>query len=225
MDGNGRWAKRQGMPRLMGHSEGTKKAKEMALYCNDIGVKFLTLYAFSTENWRRPEDEVNGIFELAEQFFRQEVANLHDSGVKVKVIGDLKGLPDNIRSFGLEAEKLTAMNTGTVVNMALNYGGRWDICNAVRSLALDVLNGDISPEGIDEELISSRLSTSGMPDPDLFIRTGGEHRLSNFLLWQVAYTELYVTDVLWPDFSKEDLDEAVNFFSKRDRRFGGIDES
>ena len=131
MDGNGRWAKRQGMPRLMGHSEGTKKAKEMALYCNDIGVKFLTLYAFSTENWRRPEDEVNGIFELAEQFFRQEVANLHDSGVEVKVIGDLKGLPDNIRSFGLEAEKLTAMNTGTVVNVALNYGGRWDICNAV----------------------------------------------------------------------------------------------
>lgn len=225
MDGNGRWAKRQGMPRLMGHSEGTKKAKEMALYCNDIGVKFLTLYAFSTENWRRPEDEVNGIFELAEQFFRQEVANLHYSGVRVKVIGDLRGLPDNIRSFGLEAEKLTSMNTGTVVNVALNYGGRWDICNAVRSLACDVLNGDLSPEGIDDELISSRLSTSGMPDPDLFIRTGGEHRLSNFLLWQVAYTELYVTDVLWPDFSKEDLDEAVNFFSNRDRRFGGIDES
>lgn len=225
MDGNGRWAKRQGMPRLMGHSEGTKKAKEMALYCNDIGVKFLTLYAFSTENWRRPADEVNGIFELAEQFFREEVANLHDSGVRVKVIGDLKGLPDNIRSFGLEAEKLTCLNTGTVVNVALNYGGRWDICNAVKSIARDVLNGDISPECIDEELIASRLSTSGIPDPDLFIRTGGEHRLSNFLLWQVAYTELYVTDVLWPDFSKEDLDEAVNFFSNRDRRFGGIDES
>jgi len=225
MDGNGRWAKSQGIPRIRGHRVGIQKAKEIALYCNEIGIKNLTLYAFSTENWKRPSDEVNGIFELAEQFFLKDVKNLHACGIKIRVIGDMKRLPCNIRSFVATAEDLTKSNCGTVVNVALNYGGRWDICNAAKLIAEEAINGKISIHDINEDLISSKLSTSGLPDPDLFIRTGGEYRLSNFLIWQVAYTELYVTNKLWPDFSAGDLDEAIKFFLQRDRRFGGIKES
>jgi undecaprenyl diphosphate synthase len=223
MDGNGRWAEKQGKPRLYGHRAGTEVAKKTVLAARDRGVEYLTLFAFSTENWKRPVAEVQGLFLLMEEFFRNESSELARSGAKLNIIGDRSGLPWPVRSVVSGAEKITAGGSRITVNVALNYGGRWDVVSATRQIAEDVAQGRIDMSDIGEDLVSSRLATSGQPNPDLIIRTGGESRISNFMLWQAAYSEIYVMDILWPDFRAEDLDEAIEFFQSRSRRYGGLE--
>ncbi len=222
MDGNGRWAQRMGKPRLLGHRAGAEVAKRIVLAAPDMGVRVMTLYAFSTENWKRPAPEVRGIFQLLEEFFAREIAVLAGYGIQVRVIGDRLGLPPSIQSAVDQSEQMTGSGRRMLVNIALNYGGRWDIVQAMRSISADVEAGRVRPGDITEGLVSSRLSTSGQPDPDLLIRTGGEHRISNFLLWQSAYSEMYVTPVLWPDFTPELLKEAIQEYRSRHRRFGAV---
>ncbi|HPZ13396.1 MAG: polyprenyl diphosphate synthase [Bacillota bacterium] len=222
MDGNGRWAQRQGKPRLYGHQVGANRAKNIVLAARDRGIGYVTLFAFSTENWKRPISEVQGLFLLMEEFFRENADELAESGVKVNVIGDRSRLPRSIRTVAANAERITANASRIIVNIALNYGGRWDVASALRRIAEDVAAGRLDASDIDEDLISSRLATAGQPDPDLIIRTGGESRISNFMLWQVAYAEIYVTQTLWPDFRDEDLDAAISFFLSRTRRYGGL---
>ncbi len=219
MDGNGRWAKKRGLPRSAGHSAGASTFKTIARYCNKIGIKYLTVYAFSTENWKRSQEEVDGIMNLLREYLRDS-ANFKDENIKLTFIGDLSRLAPDILELIASSEKDSENATGLQVNIALNYGGRDELVHAVRSIAADVAVGEIKAEDIDEELVSSRLYTADMPDPDLVIRPSGEYRLSNFLVWQTAYAEFWYTDVLWPDFSKNDLDDAILAFSKRDRRFG-----
>jgi undecaprenyl diphosphate synthase len=223
MDGNGRWAEKQGKPRLYGHRAGTEVAKKTVLAARDRGVEYLTLFAFSTENWKRPVAEVQGLFLLMEEFFRNESSELARSGAKLNIIGDRSRLPWPVRSVVSGAEKITAGGSRITVNVALNYGGRWDVVSATRQIAEDVAQGRIDMSDIGEDLVSSRLATSGQPNPDLIIRTGGESRISNFMLWQAAYSEIYVMDILWPDFRAEDLDEAIEFFQSRSRRYGGLE--
>ena len=222
MDGNGRWAKQRGMARVQGHNAGMKALKEIVKHSDVLGVKYLTVYAFSTENWKRPEDEVSGIFKLLVLYVKSEIAELNANNVRVNILGDWSIIPEASREAVRTALATTEKNTGLVFNIALNYGGRAEILRAAKAAAEKVRDGVISVEDIDEEIFSEGLYTAGMPDPDLIIRTGGEYRLSNFLTWQSAYSELVVTPVYWPDFTPEEYDKALEEFSSRDRRFGGI---
>ncbi len=225
MDGNGRWAKNRGLPRYKGHIEGVKTFRKIVDYAVKLGVKCLTFYAFSTENWKRPQEEVDAIMQL----FRENLFELEERkeenewrGIKMRFIGDHSGIPEDIRILIEKAEAESRDKAKAVVNIAVNYGGRNEIVEGVREIARKVQSGEISPDSIDEDMISNSLYTSGLPDPDLIIRPSGELRLSNFLTWQSAYSELWFSDVLWPDFSEENLLEALREFEKRNRRFGGV---
>ncbi len=216
MDGNGRWAKKRGLPRSAGHSAGAKTFQTIARYCNKIGIKYLTVYAFSTENWKRPKDEVDAIMKLLHDYLVDSV-NFKDENIKVKFLGDLGMLTDELNHLIAKAENDSKDATGLCLNIALNYGGRNEIISAVQKLAND--GKDLTQ--INEEMLSNSLYTANMPDPDLIIRPSGEYRLSNFLIWQSAYAEYWFTDRLWPDFSEKDIDEAIISFASRDRRYGG----
>jgi undecaprenyl diphosphate synthase len=224
MDGNGRWAKKQGQERLYGHSFGVDSVRASLTAAKNIGVKFLTMYAFSTENWSRPQDEVEGLMNLLVYTIANEVNELNAQDVRLISIGDTAGLPDDCRNELFSAIDSTKNNTTITLVIALNYSSRWEITNAVRSIAEKVYDGSIRTEDIDQELITSSLNTHDIPDPELLIRTSGEHRLSNFLLWQCAYTEFHFTPVLWPDFREDDLYKAVIDFQGRERRFGMVSE-
>jgi undecaprenyl diphosphate synthase len=218
MDGNGRWAKRRGLPRLAGHNAGTENVRRITIACSDAGVGVLTIYAFSTENWRRPPDEVRGLMSLLAQRIDTEAAELHRNNVKIRHVGTLEGINSRLAGRVEAAVELTRANTGLVLNVAFNYGARHEIARAVRRMLAD----GVSHEDITEECIDRYLDTAGLPDLDLVIRTGGEMRLSNFLLWQAAYAEYYSTPICWPDFGREELYEAFAEFGRRVRRFGGL---
>ncbi len=220
MDGNGRWARARGMPRTFGHREGVKAVRRVVNCAPELGVTHLTLFGFSSENWSRPQDEVTELMNILRFYLRREVAELHRNNVRIRMLGDRARLSADIVALIDNAEQLTAANTGLGLNIALSYGARGEIVNAVRRIAASVAAGDLSAEAIDEETVLTNLETDGLPDPDLLIRTSGEKRISNFLLWQIAYAELIFTDTLWPDFDREHLVEALAEFSRRDRRFG-----
>lgn len=222
MDGNGRWAQKRGLPRVMGHKAGMKAIKETVKACSDLGVKILTVYAFSTENWKRPQDEVNYLMNLLVEYMRRELYELHKNNVKIKILGEVDVLPDQTRKEIEEALKLTENNGGLQFNIALNYGGRAEILGACKSLIEQVKEGIIKMEQIDEQVFSQYLYTGKDADPDLVIRTSGEQRISNFLLWQCAYSELVFVKELWPDFDKKALLSAIQEFQNRDRRFGAL---
>ena len=224
MDGNGRWAKKRGATRVFGHRSATKSVREVTEECAELGIEFLTLYAFSIENWGRPKLEVDALMELLVSSLRKELNTLKKNNVKLKAIGDISGLPKRCRNELKETIKETADNNGMVLTLALNYSGRWDILNAAKEYASAVQEGKQNPENITEDIFNEYMVTKEMPDPELLIRTSGELRISNFLLWQLAYTELYFTDVLWPDFRKNHLKEALESYQKRERRFGKISE-
>lgn len=219
MDGNGRWANHHGMPRLFGHRQGVKAVREITEACAELGVPYLTLYAFSTENWGRPDQEVTGLMTLLVETIKAELATLEKNNIRLQTIGDLSKLPDNTRAALISAIEKTKGNTRLDLILALNYSSRWEILNAVNNIAGKVKSGEIVLP-VDEPQFNSFLSTEGIPDPELLIRTSGEHRISNFLLWQLAYTELHFTNVFWPDFTKQHLHEAIIDFQKRQRRFG-----
>ncbi len=221
MDGNRRWAKRRGLPGIEGHRRGILALREVTRAASDLGVEIVTVYGFSTENWRRDASEINFLFELCVYFARTEIAELNRNNVRVRVIGDWEALPNGARNALCELQDRTASNDGLVLNLAVNYSSRSELERAVRGIARDVAEGRLDVEAIDDELIASRLFTAGIPDPDLLIRPGGEQRLSNFLLYQAAYTELVMTDIFWPDFSRAHFEAAVREFSGRQRRFGG----
>lgn len=224
MDGNGRWARKRGLPRLSGHKAGLRHIQDILKVAQEIGVEFITLYAFSVENWQRPPDEVKGLMHLLKENIGKELERVHRNGIKVNVLGRWRDLqPDIVRELE-NAIKTTAGNTRGTVNLALNYGGRSEIIDAFRKMSSEVLDGKLAPDDIDEDTIAGHLYSPEIPDPDLLIRTSGELRVSNFLLWQIAYTELWVTPVLWPDFGRDEFLQAVSDFQKRRRRYGGIDE-
>ena len=220
MDGNGRWARSRGYPRAAGHRASVKVVRRVVEECAGRGVQFLTLFAFSSENWCRPPDEVGMLMSLFLDVLQREVDDLHRNGVRLRFIGDRELLGNALAQRMRDAETLTAGNSGLGLMVALGYGGRWDLTQACRSLAAEAAAGTLQPSEIDESRLASRLALSGMPDPDLMIRTGGEQRISNFLLWNLAYTEMYFTDVLWPEFGPAQLDAAFEFFARRERRFG-----
>ena len=223
MDGNGRWAKRKGLPRIAGHQAGVEPVRMAVETCAQIGIQVLTLYAFSVENWKRPRHEVDTLWQLLRIYIRREVPTLMRNNVRLKVIGRLDALPNNAREELCDAVDALSSNTGMVLSLAINYGGRTEIVDAVASLIAEAQsNGTLATLQVTEELISNRLYTSGLPDPDLLIRTSGEMRVSNFLLWQIAYSEIHITETLWPDFQRRDLFLALLDFQKRDRRFGGL---
>ncbi len=224
MDGNGRWAKKRGLPRKFGHKAGAEVFRTIAFYCRDIGVKYFTVYAFSTENWKRPQDEVDALMNLFRTYLKEAVETMNSKGVAVRVIGDMGPLPEDLKKQVEETNALAEKQGEDVpvATLCVNYGGRDEIKNAVKKLAVDVKEGRLSPEDVTEGSISERLYTVGMPDPDLIIRPSGEQRTSNFLLWQSAYSEYYFTDVLWPDFKPKHMDEAIEAYHKRQRRFGGV---
>lgn len=224
LDGNGRWAKARGMPRVAGHRKGVEMVRELVKGCAEKGVEYLTLFAFSSENWRRPKLEVKLLMELFGWALDNEVARLHEAGIRFRVIGDRSALGSSLVEKIARAEVLTAGNTRFTLIVAANYGGRWDMAQACARLARDVVAGRIAADRIDPEALEPYLSLSGVPEPDLFIRTGGEQRISNFLLWQLAYTELYFTPVLWPDFNRAQLEEALASYAGRQRRFGRTGE-
>ncbi|MHB1323090.1 MAG: isoprenyl transferase [Coriobacteriia bacterium] len=221
MDGNGRWASKRGLPRILGHKAGAKAIKESIATAIELGIEFLTVYSFSSENWRRSVEEVSGLMNLFVEVLEAELDNLMHEGVRVRVIGSDAGVPEPTMSAFRRTEQRTACNTRLTLLVALNYGGRAEIAEAARALAEEVAQGTLSPDHISETAISEHLSTAGVPDPDLVIRTSGEMRISNFLLWQIAYAELWVTAVLWPDFKRGDLLRAVVDYQRRSRRFGG----
>jgi undecaprenyl diphosphate synthase len=224
MDGNGRWARSRALPRIAGHRQGVETVRALVNACGRKGVGYLTLFAFSSENWRRPPLEVRLLKELFLTALNREAKRLHDANVKFRVIGDIAAFGDRLVERIREAERLTAGNTGLNLLIAANYGGRWDITQAVRVVARRAVAGDLNPEKIEPGHIEQHLSLAGIPEPDLFIRTGGESRISNFLLWQLAYTELYFTPVLWPDFDEAQFDLALQSFAARQRRFGRTGE-
>ena len=224
MDGNGRWAKSRTLPRVAGHNEGVNSVRDIVEACGQLGVRFLTIYAFSTENWRRPKDEVSVLMRLLLKVLHDERDRLYRNNVRLKSIGDLAALPKDIQSELQEAMELMKHNTGLTLVLALSYSGRWDIANAMRLIAREVEAGKIKPEQIDDKVVAYYLSTKGIPDPDLLIRTSGEMRVSNFLLWQLAYTEFYITDLLWPAFRRRALYDAIASFQQRERRFGMVSE-
>ncbi len=221
MDGNRRWAKHRGLPSIEGHRRGIIALREVTRAASDLGVQIVTVYGFSTENWRRDAREIAFLFDLCVYFARTELAELNRNNTRVRVIGDWQALPQGSRDALAELQTKTAQNTGLILNLAVNYSSRSELERAVRGIAADVANGTLKVGDIDDALIASRLFTSGIPDPDLLIRPGGEHRLSNFLLYQAAYTELVMSDVYWPDFSRAHFEEAVREFASRQRRFGG----
>jgi undecaprenyl diphosphate synthase len=220
MDGNGRWARSRGMPRVAGHRASVKVVRKIVEECGRRNVGYLTLFAFSSENWRRPAEEVGTLMRLFLDALVREIADLHKNQVRLRFIGDRDALNGELTRRMADAEALTANNPGLGLLVAVAYGGRWDIAQACRSLAAAAVAGEFKPGDIDESAVQARLALSGLPDPDLLIRTGGDRRISNFLLWNLAYTELYFTDVLWPDFSAAHLDEAFGSFAQRERRFG-----
>jgi undecaprenyl diphosphate synthase len=224
MDGNGRWAKEKGMPRVFGHRNGVKAVREATESAAELGVKYLTLYAFSTENWNRPRTEVNALMRLLVETIEKEVKTLNKNGIRLQAIGDLSRLPDRSRKALLKAMEDTAGNERMTLVLALNYSARWEIVEAAKKLAEAVKKGDLSSEEIDEHTFSNALATQGIPDPELLVRTSGEARISNFLLWQISYAELYFTPVRWPDFRKQNLYEAILDFQQRERRFGKTSE-
>lgn len=224
MDGNGRWAKKRGLPRVAGHKRGVDTVKEIVEACAEIGVKFLTLYTFSTENWKRPKDEVSTLMRLLLNSLRDRVNELNDNDIRLTTIGNIDALPAAVRKqleFDIERTK---NNKKMVLNLALSYSGRWELLEAIKQITDSAVQGKIKSEDIDEKIVSSFLTTKGIPDPDLVIRTSGEFRVSNFLLWQIAYSEFIITETLWPDFSKFDLYDAIKIFQKRERRFGKVSE-
>lgn len=220
MDGNGRWAKGRLMPRVAGHRAGVDSVRKTVQYCAKMGVEALTLFAFSSENWRRPQKEVGLLMELFLSALKRETRKLKENGVRLRVIGDRSRFSDKLRQQMEEAEAYTADNTGMYLVIAANYGGRWDITQAMQHIATDIEAGRLTAEQVDEAEIAKRLAGADLPEPDLLIRTSGEQRISNFLLWQTAYSELYFTDTLWPDFDEAGLDEAFAYFASRQRRFG-----
>lgn len=222
MDGNGRWAQKRNMPRAMGHRQGVESLREIVEACLELGIKILTVYAFSTENWKRPKEEVDILMNLLVEYLQKEISSLHQQGVRINPIGEISRLPlPAIRELE-KAQAKTKHNDRLILNVALNYGGRAEIVQAVKEIAGLIKEGKIQPDEITEEIISNHLATRAMPDPDLLIRPSGEYRISNFLLWQIAYTEFWITDTLWPDFRKEHLLEAIRAYQKRERRFGGL---
>jgi len=221
LDGNGRWAKKRGLPRTAGHAVGSETFRKIALYCRDIGVDYLTVYAFSTENWKRPEEEIKTIMRLLNKYLHEAIDTMERDHIKMRVFGDVEGLPEELQRLVAETNEISKRYEGFQANICLNYGGRAEIIHAAERYAADRMEGKI--EGpLTEEGFSEYLYSSGVPDPDLLIRPGGEQRISNFLLWQCAYSEFYFTDVLWPDFSPEELDKAIEVYRKRDRRYGGV---
>lgn len=222
MDGNGRWATKRGLPRSAGHRAGMEALRDLITASSELGIEALTLYAFSTENWKRPRDEVGTLFSLVVEYFNREISELHEKGVRIRVLGDMSRVPQKARAALMRAEDMTHDNRGLKLNLAINYGARAELVRAAKALAEDVSNGGMAPDAIDEAAVSSRLYTSGQPDVDLLIRTGGEMRLSNFLLYQSAYAELLFTDTLFPDFDKAHYLDAIREFQGRSRRFGAI---
>lgn len=222
LDGNGRWAKKRLMPRKYGHAQGAKTVERICEEAWRMGIKYLTVYAFSTENWKRPEDEIDAIMKLLRDYLKNCLEISRKNDMRVRVIGDRSRLKDDIVKAIEELEEKSKNNNGLNFQVALNYGGRDEITRAVRNIAQQVKDGTLKVEDINQDTISSSLDTADIPDPDLMIRTSGEQRISNYLLWQLAYSEFYFTDVLWPDFTKEDLEKAVAFYNQRDRRFGGV---
>lgn len=225
MDGNGRWAKQRGLERTEGHKQGAKVFRDIATYCSELGIEAVTFYAFSTENWRRPENEVNAIMDIFRDFLaelEQRENENEEMGFRIRFIGDMERLPYDIVSLADETEKRSKSKNHTTVNIAVNYGGRQEIVNAAVILAQKVKNGEIQPEDITEELFGKYTYTGDLPDPDVIIRPSGELRLSNFLTWQSSYSELWFSDVLWPDFTRADLDKVIDDFNNRSRRFGGV---
>ncbi len=224
MDGNGRWAKKRGLPRVAGHNEGVKSVEDVIEGCIDIGVEYLTIYTFSEENWRRPSWEVASLMQLLVTTINRKIKKLMDQNVRVQTIGNLQKLPEYARNAMLKAMERTRENSGLTLNVALSYGGRQELVDAFRKMAERIARGELKPEQIDEYFVGQHLYTAEQPDPDLIIRTGGEHRISNFLLWQLAYAEIYFTDIPWPEFRKEPFLDAVWDYLQRERRFGMISE-
>lgn len=224
LDGNGRWAKSKGMPRNYGHAQGSKNVERICEEAWRMGIKYLTVYAFSTENWNRPKEEVDALMKLLRNYMKTCLTTAAKNEMKVRVIGDITRLDKDIRTRILELEEATKNNGGLNFQIAINYGSRDEITRAIRALAQDAVSGKVDPSEIDETMFGQYLDTKGIPDPDLLIRTSGEQRLSNFLLWQLAYTEFYFADVHWPDFSKEELLKAIEVYNSRNRRFGGVKE-
>jgi len=222
MDGNGRWAKARKLPRSMGHKAGVETIRKIIKEADKLGVKYMTFYAFSTENWKRPKEEVDALMKLLVQYLRQELEELHRNSVVIKVLGDISRLPDECIKEIERSKERTKNNTGIVMNFALNYGGRDEIIRATKFIAKEVEKGNLNPEDISKETIESYLYTSDMPDPDIIIRPSGEQRLSNFLLWQCAYSEFWYSNINWPDFKEKDLRKAIFDFQNRERRFGGL---
>ncbi|MDW8801031.1 isoprenyl transferase [Clostridium sp. A1-XYC3] len=222
MDGNGRWAKERKLPRTMGHKAGVETIRDIVKECSNLGVKYLTLYAFSTENWRRPNEEVNALMNLLVQYLRKEFKELNDNNVVINHIGDISKLPVLCQQELLEAYNNTKDNSGLVLNLALNYGGRDELIRAFKTICKDIKDGKISEENINEKMVSDYLYTVNMPDPDLIIRPSGEQRISNFLLWQCAYSEFWYSNIKWPDFKVEHLHKAIHDYQSRDRRFGNV---
>ncbi len=224
LDGNGRWAKAKGMPRNYGHTQGSKNVEVICEAAAKMGVKYLTVYAFSTENWKRPENEVAALMTILRNYMKTCIKTAQKNRMKVRVIGDMSGLDDDIRTRIYELQEATKNNDGLNFQIAINYGSRDEMVRAMKKMAVDIKNGSLDIDKISENMFESYLDTSGIPDPDLMIRTSGEQRLSNYLLWQLAYSEFYFTDVPWPDFTKEELEKAIEQYNNRDRRYGKIKE-
>lgn len=222
MDGNGRWAQKRFLPRSAGHRAGAQNFRTITRYCSKIGIKYLTVYAFSTENWSRPMEEVGALMRLFKEYLEEALRDFMDENIRVRFIGDVSAFPEELRELIREVEEASAPKTGMVLNLAMNYGGRAEITRAAKAFAQDVAQGKAKPEDLTEEGFSRYLYTGGQPDPDLIIRPSGEERLSNFLLWQSAYAEFVYFDILWPDFKTKDLDQAIAIYSSRQRRFGGV---
>ena len=220
MDGNGRWAKARGLRRIVGHQQGAEAVRRTVKHCRELGVSYLTIYAFSSENWKRPPTEVDDLMGLMRLYLRRELDELVDAGVRMRFIGDRHRLPDDIIALVNQAEQRTRTSSGLTLTVALNYGGRREIVEAAQHLARDAAAGRLDPGDIDEKTFADRLATNGLPEPDLLIRTSGEQRISNFLLWQLAYTELVFIPAMWPDFTKQHLEDAINEFHRRERRYG-----
>lgn len=218
MDGNGRWAKKRGLPRTAGHAAGAETFRKIAKYCKRLGVEYLTVYAFSTENWKRPAEEVGAIMKLLEDYLNEAIVKMRKEGIRIKILGNIQGLSPKIRELIRKTEELSQGMEGCQANLCINYGGRDEIVRAINALSEKIKNG----ETVTEEMVSDNLYTKGIPDPELIIRPSGELRLSNFLLWQCAYSEFYFDDVLWPDFSEENMERAIIAYQNRERRFGGI---
>jgi undecaprenyl diphosphate synthase len=224
MDGNGRWAKRRGFPRIMGHRQGVKAVRSTVRLCRELNIEVLTLYAFSQENWGRPKEEINALMDLLYDYLKSELDDMLGNQISLRAAGQIENLPERVRTCLLDTIEKTSSNTAMVLNLALSYGGRAEIVGAARSLAHQCISGTLSPEAIDESIFASNLYTSGLPDPDLLIRTSGENRLSNFLLFQTAYSEFYITPAFWPDFDESELLKALFEYQNRERRFGLTNE-